>query len=165
MRKILFTTLILGLFVAACGASGSEPGMGSPGNGMSARHHATVPKKYADLKSPSMTQTDIENGGRLYTGMCASCHGDGGMGDGPAASELDPAPAAIALSITMLGDGYLYWRIADGGNKFRTSMPAWKESLSEQEIWSMIAYMRELGSDVVAPSSTECWHNFACTGK
>jgi len=156
MKKILFGVLLIGLLMTACSALTSEPGAGiemGPGDGMSARHHAAVPDQYAVLKSSPVTQADIDAGGVLYASMCASCHGDGGMGDGPAASALNPAPAPIAHTSTMLGDGYLYWRIAEGGSEFGSTMPAWKDSLAEKDIWSLIAYMRALGSGVVAPSS------------
>jgi hypothetical protein len=46
----------------------------------------------------------------------------------------------------MLGDGYLYWRIAEGGAAFGTTMPAWKGSLTEGDIWAVIAFMRSLSS-------------------
>ena len=68
------------------------------------------------------------------------------MGDGPSAASLDPAPAPVAHTSTMLADGYLYWRIAEGGAEFKSTMPGWKNSLSESEIWALIAYMRTLGS-------------------
>jgi hypothetical protein len=90
---------------------------------------------------------DIAAGGELYAKLCASCHGDGGMGDGPSAAALDPAPSPVAHTSTMLSDGHLYWRIADGGAEFKTTMPAWKDSLTEAEIWALIGYMRALGSD------------------
>jgi len=158
MKKVFLGVLVMGFLMSACGSSSSESGMGfemGPGGGMSARHHAVVPAEYASLKSPSVTQADIDAGGTLYASMCASCHGDGGMGDGPAASALDPAPAPapVAHTSTMLGDGYLYWRIADGGSAFGTTMPSWKGSLSEKDIWSVIAYMRALGAGEVSPSS------------
>jgi mono/diheme cytochrome c family protein len=114
--------------------------------GMSSRHHAQVPDEYASLKSPEMTDADVLQGQELYDRLCASCHGEDGMGNGPAAASLDPAPAPVAHTSTMLGDGYLYWRIAEGGAEFKSTMPGWKNSLTEHEIWAMIAYMRALGS-------------------
>jgi hypothetical protein len=73
------------------------------------------------------------------------------MGDGPTASSLDPAPAPVAHTSSMLSDGYLYWRIAEGGAPFKSTMPAWKSNLNEAEIWSIIGYMRALGTGEVVP--------------
>jgi hypothetical protein len=43
-------------------------------------------------------------------------------------------------------DGYLYWRIAEGGNfePFNSLMPAWGTLLSETEIWELVSYIRDL---------------------
>ncbi len=75
------------------------------------------------------------------------------MGDGPAASALDPAPAPVAHSSQMLADDYLFWRISEGGTPFGTTMPAWK-MLDEQARWDMINYMRALGAGTVEPASS-----------
>lgn len=150
MKKIIFGVLLGALLLSGCGGRGLETGMGhemmGPEGGMSSRHHAVVPEEYANLQSPAMSAVDGETGAALYASMCASCHGDEGMGDGPSASALDPAPSPVAHTSTMLGDGYLYWRMAEGGAEFGTTMPAWKGSLTEADIWALIAYMRSLGS-------------------
>ena len=150
MQKIIFGILLVTLMLSGCSGKASEPGMGfemmGPGNGMSTRHHAAVPEEYANLQSPDLSDADMVTGGELYTKMCAACHGDGGLGDGPSAASLDPAPSPIAHTSTMLSDGYLYWRIAEGGAEFKTTMPAWKGSLTEGNIWALIGYMRALGS-------------------
>ena len=39
-------------------------------------------------------------------------------------------------------DEYLLWSIAEGGKQFETEMPAFKEILSRDDIWKIIAYMR-----------------------
>jgi mono/diheme cytochrome c family protein len=39
-------------------------------------------------------------------------------------------------------DQYLMWAIADGGAPFATSMPAFKDGLSDRKIWQIVAYMR-----------------------
>jgi mono/diheme cytochrome c family protein len=56
------------------------------GSSMMARHHAAIPDEYAGLTNPILAdEASIERGANIYTAQCASCHGDGGMGDGPAA--------------------------------------------------------------------------------
>ncbi len=60
MRKIIFSVLLGTLLLAGCGGKASETGMGfemmGPGNGMSARHHATVPEEYASLTKPGFVR-------------------------------------------------------------------------------------------------------------
>jgi mono/diheme cytochrome c family protein len=66
------------------------------------------------------------------------------MGDGEAAKALNPSPALLAymIQMPMAVDEYLMWTIADGGKAFGTAMPAFKNTLSAEEIWKIIAYMR-----------------------
>ena len=43
-----------------------------------------------------------------------------------------------------LSDGYLFWRVSEGGAMppFNSAMLAWKGTLSEEEIWQVISYVR-----------------------
>ncbi len=152
MKKLLLLVFIT-LLLTACGAQGNEtsPGMGMNNDGMMTRHHAEIPAEYAGVKNPiPADEESLERGAVLYTTNCASCHGDGGMGDGPAGSALVPAPAAVAHSSQMMADDYLFWRVSEGGTPFGTSMPAWTV-LDEQARWDMINYMRALGDGTVQP--------------
>lgn len=151
-KTLILATLVL--FLTACGSQGNEtkPGMGMNNDGMMARHHAEIPAEYAGLKNPiPADEESLERGAALYTTNCASCHGDGGMGDGPVGSSLVPAPAAVAHTSQMMTDDYLFWRLSEGGTPFGTSMPPWKV-LDEQARWDMINYMRALGSGTVNPA-------------
>jgi mono/diheme cytochrome c family protein len=157
MRNV-FIFLGLVMILAACSSQSQETppgvGIGMGDNGMMSRHHAEVPAEYAGLKNPiPANSSSLERGASLYATNCASCHGDGGMGDGPAASALDPAPAPVAHSSQMLADDYLFWRISEGGAPFGSSMPAWK-TLDEEARWDMINYMRALGTGAVEPASS-----------
>lgn len=154
MKKILLPAILI-LLLTACGAPGNEPGpgMGPGGSGMMTRHHAEIPAEYAGLTNPiPADEASLERGAALYATNCASCHGDGGMGDGPVGSALDPAPAPVAHSSQMMADDYLFWRISEGGTPFNTSMPPWKV-LDEQARWDMVNYMRALGAGTVKPVS------------
>ncbi len=130
------------------GMMGGGMGMGG-GNGMMARHSAPIPEEYKGLTNPvPADEASLERGQQQYTALCATCHGDGGMGDGPAGGALNPAPSAIAHTSQMMGDDYLFWRISEGGAfaPFNSSMIAWKTSISEEQRWDLVNYMRALGS-------------------
>jgi hypothetical protein len=68
-----------------------------------------------------------------------------GRGDGPASEALRRQPANLrhlARMSMMANDAYLFWTIAEGGGPVGTDMPAFKEALSTEEIWSVIQYLR-----------------------
>jgi len=125
-------------------------GMGrGPMSGMMARHSAPIPGEYKGLTNPvAGDEASLERGAEQYAALCAACHGDGGMGDGPAGVALDPAPSAIAHTSQMMGDDYLFWRISEGGAfaPFNSSMIAWKASVSEEQAWDLVNYVRALGT-------------------
>ena len=152
MKKYLLITLSI-FFLSACGSQAEEtrPKMGMGNDGMMNRHHAQIPAEYAGLKNPvPAEEASLQRGADLFETNCASCHGDGGMGDGPAGAALNPVPASVAHTSQMMADDYLFWRISEGGTSFSTSMPPWK-FLDEQSRWDLINYMRALGAGTVQP--------------
>ncbi len=96
-------------------------------------------------------QVTAQNGKALYQQYCASCHGDSGKGDGPAGTALEHAPADLTNhfhSAPGQGDGYLFWRISEGGvvEPFRSqksAMPPFKSVLSEQQRWEVLSYVHQ----------------------
>ncbi len=156
MKKLflLFTALLL----AGCGgAAGNNPQSSFPmmmggggGSGMMQRHHAQVPEEYAGLTAPEVTDESLVRGAEIYKTNCASCHGETGLGDGPAGTALNPLPAPIAHTSQMLSDDLLFYRVSEGGVPFQTSMPAWKGVLTEEQRWDVIAYVRVLGAGIAA---------------
>lgn len=104
-----------------------------------------VPQPYVDARSTvPRTPATIEAGGRLYTKHCASCHGPLGLGADVSTQSLLPSPSLLAFLVQkpIAVDEYLLWSIADGGRQFDSGMPAFKDALSREEIWAIIAYMR-----------------------
>jgi len=162
MKRITLLVTTLALLLAACSGAtpasngtATTPGMGmGRQSGMMARHHAPIPEEYAGLRSPvAADESSLERGAELFATHCATCHGDGGMGDGVAGAALDPMPAPIAQTSQMMSDDYLYWRISEGGahEPFSSAMPKWKEVLDETARWDLINYVRALGSGTVQP--------------
>lgn len=107
--------------------------------------HDGPPKEYETARSTvPKTPESIAAGGTLYAEHCASCHGKSGLGDGIAGKSLTPSPALLAYMIQrpIAVDSYLLWSIAEGGKAFNTAMPAFKDTLTREEIWKIVAYMR-----------------------
>ncbi len=126
------------------GPGGPPEGRG-PDNPWRKFHQMTVPEEYASLTHPMPgDEESIARGETLYQSYCASCHGESGLGDGPAASTLTPPPAPLARTAPKLSDGYLYWRIAEGGLQFGTGMPSFRTALTEQDIWDLINFLRSM---------------------
>jgi mono/diheme cytochrome c family protein len=114
--------------------------------------HIESPAEFESLTNPFAGDHEAaEAGAEIYEVNCASCHGPEGKGDGPAAAELDPQPASLADAHLMedMSDGALFWRVSEGGmmEPFNSAMPAWKDTLSEDEIWQVVTYIREFAED------------------
>ena len=100
-------------------------------------------------KRPAVTYNAISvaNGKELYQNSgCDTCHGASGYGDGPTAEELDPKPADFtAPHANAHTAGDLYWWLSFGV-KPSSAMPGFAASLSEEERWDLINYLRALSS-------------------
>lgn len=124
-------------------------GMGGMAGSMPRHHQAMrsgVPAPYDSFANPlPRTRQTLERGAAVYTENCASCHGPTGQGDGVAGRELSPLPGNLAWLSRMpmvRWDPFMYWAIAEGGAEFGTAMPAFKETLSNADIWAVIAYIQ-----------------------
>lgn len=67
--------------------------------------------------------TDLARGQQLYGDHCASCHGNGGRGDGAGARSLRPPPGNLVEHT--YGDGRLAEVLWNGVHG--TAMPAWRD--------------------------------------
>jgi high-affinity iron transporter len=97
------------------------------------------------LELPSRA-VDLAAGRRLYAANCASCHGDRGLGDGPAASGMNPAPPPIGSPADMHDvSPALMYRVVTVGIA-GTPMIAWSGALTSDERWDIVAYLTSLRS-------------------
>ena len=109
--------------------------------------HVEAPDEFASLTNPFAGDTDaIAAGQEIFVTNCVTCHGPEGAGDGDAAAGLDPKPADLGDNEMMstLTDGYLFWRVSKGGTiePFNSAMPSWEQSLTEEQRWQVISYVR-----------------------
>jgi len=93
----------------------------------------------------------LDNGKRLYGQYCAHCHGTQGNGDGYNLDYLEKEPAELSskVFISKKSNDQIFRVIQKGGVGVRKShlMPAFGKTLSEKEIWSLVAWIRHLAKD------------------
>ncbi|NWJ45901.1 MAG: cbb3-type cytochrome c oxidase subunit II [Chloroflexi bacterium] len=104
-----------------------------------------VPPTWRDLKS-AMTPTtrSLLHGKQIFLSNCVGCHGQNGNGRGPASSSMKPDPAdftRVELQVSA-SDGQFYQYLLFGLPG--TSMPAWGDFLTVNDIWDTINFLRTI---------------------
>lgn len=89
---------------------------------------------------------DAAHGQQVYAQTCASCHGQGGKGDGPAAGAIGVRPADHTNKTTIGGltDEKLTNIIKMGGGIVgKPTMPAFP-ALSDKDVNDLVAHLRAI---------------------
>ena len=97
----------------------------------------------AFLRNPIPRSAEsIARGRQLFSKDCAICHGAEGRGDGAAAAALPQRPDDLSriAAPPVFPDGVVAYRIINGVKL----MPAFKSTLSENEIWDLLNFIRSL---------------------
>ncbi len=92
------------------------------------------------------TAENIAAGRENFSHYCAACHGLDGQNTGvPFAERMSPpVPKLNSASVQAYTDGQLKWVIDNG--IFPSGMPASRGILNDDEIWSIVVYIRHLPS-------------------
>jgi mono/diheme cytochrome c family protein len=106
----------------------------------------TLPPDADTQKSPLTVDEQVLNTGKaVYKKNCTRCHGPAGLGDGP---DADP-DARDKMDLTnpkgadRNSDGVVFHKVWNG--RRRPKMPSFKdEGLTEQQVWSVVAYVQTL---------------------
>jgi mono/diheme cytochrome c family protein len=104
-----------------------------------------LPPNAAETKNPHTVDDKLIASGRaIYKDKCQRCHGPGGLGDGPDADpeyreDMDLTnPKRADRNV----DGLVYYKVLNGRRK--PKMPAFKDELTPEQIWSVVAYAQTL---------------------
>jgi mono/diheme cytochrome c family protein len=96
---------------------------------------------------------DAQQGQRLYRHYCAACHGLEGTGTGRNAPYLEqmgraPRDHTDVWYMNRLTDAELYLAISEGKRRAGEPpfMPWWGYTLSQEDIWHLVAFIRSLAS-------------------
>jgi mono/diheme cytochrome c family protein len=106
-----------------------------------------VPDDQKAVVAPVKFTPDMQKQGeQLYSKNCQSCHGNMGKDNW---AKLTPPPGDLAKDKAQKQtDGEIFYRITTG----KIPMPEFRNILSEDERWSLIAFMRSFNPKYVQPN-------------
>jgi mono/diheme cytochrome c family protein len=99
-----------------------------------------VPDEYRTIENPvTKDSLSIATGKGKYNRYCAICHGRTGLGDGIKGKQMKTFPGDFS--------GVAYQSQTDGEHFYKTKfgrgeMPSYENSLSDEDIWHIVNYMR-----------------------
>ncbi len=104
-----------------------------------------APPEADKLKNPFENDTEAwKKAEATFQTLCMICHGEKGHGDGIAGMALTPRPANLTSEdVQKQTDGAIFWKITNGN----PPMASYKETLSEEQRWQLVKYIRRLGSE------------------
>lgn len=143
MRPSLQALLTCSIALAvACGGGGDE-GPDAADEGEPAVSDTAV---VADEPGAEPRDSGGSSGSAVFAANCATCHGERGLGDGPAATGLEPPPADLTDTAWTTGDGSLQavTNTIEHGSP-GTAMIGWKGTLTDAEIAAVASFVKELG--------------------
>jgi mono/diheme cytochrome c family protein len=128
---------------AACGCKVTKPSAIERQTVTFAKHHITVGNR--SEKNPfTLNPDNLAAGKQAFGHYCIVCHGLDGQNTGvPFAEGMSPPlPPLSSPEIQQYTDGQFKWIIDNG--LWPSGMPASKGTLSDDEIWSIVLYLRHL---------------------
>jgi len=115
---------------------------------------AAVDRRAEGARNPLLpTEANLIAGARIYQADCASCHGDIHRTQGALAASLYPRAPQFLEDAPDMPENQNYYIVAHGIRL--TGMPAWKQVLSEQEMWQVTTLLSHLGK--LPPQVSDKW--------
>jgi mono/diheme cytochrome c family protein len=137
---------VVSMGLCCCGlvaCSAKPPGSVETKTAYWIKQHITVGGRSQSNPIPA-TAANIDAGKHVFAYYCVECHGRDGQNTGvPFAAKLaPPVPSMASREVQAYTDGQLKWIIDNG--IFPSGMPASKGTLSDEEIWQIVLYLRDL---------------------
>jgi mono/diheme cytochrome c family protein len=103
----------------------------------------SVERRAKDIAAPPLgSAPQLERGLALYRAHCVQCHGAPGIAPEPFALGLTPLPTPLARSGIERTPEQLYWVVKHGIKM--TGMPAWQFRLADEDLWAVVAFVKQL---------------------
>jgi S-disulfanyl-L-cysteine oxidoreductase SoxD len=135
--------LLLILVLCLSGCKVTPPGKWESSTMTRIKHSVTVGGKKNKNPLPEVAK-NIDGGRVAFSHYCVACHGFDGQNTGvPFADNMSPpVPSLKSKRVQSYSDGQLKWIVDNGLSP--SGMPASKGILTDEEIWSIVLYIRHL---------------------
>lgn len=142
MRRALIVTAAI-VFTGLAGCKATPPGKLETGTMTFIKHHITIGNKKEKNPLPDNAET-LADGKEAFGHYCVACHGMDGQNTGvPFVGHMSPPVSSLASpQVQRYTDGQLK-RVLDYGIS-PSGMPGSKGILSDDELWSIVVYLRHL---------------------
>ena len=104
-----------------------------------------LPPEAPDVKNPlTVNDTVLAEGKNIFGDKCRKCHGPQGLGDGPDADpdRVEEMNLTNPKRAERNPDGIVFYKVSNGRTK--PKMPAFKDELSQEQIWSVVSFVQTL---------------------
>lgn len=157
---VIFTLVVLALIVLGVAMLGLAPTTANVEPPHWERHLAMSAvdnsmDRHAPRVSNPLTPTDsnLEDGMKLYTMNCALCHGTLDRKPSTLANSFYPPPPNLISDPPDDPEWHIYYTIRTGVRY--TGMPAWDKTLTDQDMWKITAFLSHM--DKLPPAVQEYW--------
>ncbi len=135
--------LIAASLIGLGGCKASPPGKVETNTITFAKHHLLIGNKKEKNPLSDTPQTRAD-GKEAFSHYCVACHGMDGQNTGvPFVEHISPPiPSLVSAEVQSYTDGQLKWILDNGISP--SGMPGSKGTLSDDELWSIIAFLRHL---------------------
>jgi mono/diheme cytochrome c family protein len=135
--------LAVSLFLVFADCKANPPGK-SETVVMNWAKHAILVRNKREKNPLKDNAAGVDDGKQAFSHYCIACHGLDGQNTGvPFADRMSPpVPSLAGKDVQSYSDGQLKWIIDYG--IWPSGMPGSKNTLSDEEIWSIVLYIRHL---------------------
>lgn len=105
-------------------------------------YRSSVREQAAGTLAPELGEAEIAAGASVYAGECARCHAAPGGERSAWVEGLRPTPPHLPREGTGFDLAEIHWLVENGARM--TAMPAWQGVLSDEELWSVAAFVNAL---------------------
>lgn len=103
----------------------------------------SVERRAEAIDAPSLDDPALAARGLAhFRAHCVQCHGAPGVAPEPFALGLTPLPGSLSHTAREWAPSELFWVIRNGIKM--TGMPAWQFRMSDDELWSIVAFLKTL---------------------
>lgn len=140
---LILGLLMLPVMILLRGMRATPPGSIESRAIWAAKHHLLVGNTSERNPLTANAET-LADGKEAFSHYCVACHGMDGQNTGvPFADKMSPpVPLLTTAEVQSYTDGQLKWVIDNG--LWPSGMPGSRGTLSDEEIWSIVLYLRHL---------------------